>query len=83
MQNISTFLIQQCADLYASIWLRKVTSLLMTVGVLASGILQIFQNPEIIRIPALVSDFLRGVNTNKCECVNKMTMIIDRRMFIS
>jgi hypothetical protein len=26
--------------------------------------------------------YLRGVNTNKCECVNKMTMIRARRTFI-
>ncbi len=26
---------------------------------------------------------IRGVNTNKCECVNKMTTIRARRMFIS
>ncbi len=64
MQNVSTFLIQRCADLYASIWLRKVTSFLMTVRVLTSGILQICQNPEIIRVPALVSDFLNC--TSKC-----------------
>ncbi len=27
--------------------------------------------------------YVRGVNTNKCECVNKMTTIRARRMFIS
>ncbi len=35
------------------------------------------------RYLTICESYVRGVNTIKCECVNKMTTIRARRMFIS
>jgi hypothetical protein len=70
--------------------LKKINALMFEKSTLSINIDLIFTTFHFDLIGAATSCFasasgttVRGVNTNKCECVNKMTTIRAMRMFIS